>query len=245
MDKRLRDSKTVQGGVVAALVGIVQLWASALEWDGPIVNAITGTIAGLATIWAFIGARDLLGRMLANLGSGQSGGPKGFVGAPLMFGMLAVGALIAATIVAASGGAPGLWLLGAIGCAAAAWAVEGPVARVAVPYVGAAAGLVVGLVLTSVIGCATSGPYPDECPLVDAPNGGKVRACNFEVVRESVKPHPGGLPAPAGLLTFEGDGKPLPFTITARDVGLAKCQPRDAPPGEGPGPAPTAPGGER
>ena len=89
-------------------------------------------------------------------------------------------------------------------------------------------------------GCATSGPWPKACPLVDAPGGGKTRACAGAVYKEVCTKHP-TKPRPAGVVRYYIDDEPLPHTVTADDVGNCGAPPAAAP-GGSPAPAPASGG---
>ena len=57
MNKPLYQSATLQGGAVAALSGLVYLWAPILGLSGEVVQALCGTLAAVGTLWSLYGLR--------------------------------------------------------------------------------------------------------------------------------------------------------------------------------------------
>jgi len=58
MTPTIPESKTLQGGVVAALCGLVYAWAPVLGLDDVAITAATATIGALAALYALYGLRQ-------------------------------------------------------------------------------------------------------------------------------------------------------------------------------------------
>lgn len=62
MDKPWWASKTIVGGTVAAVSGLVYAWAAVLGWSGPVVDATIATIGAAGTLVSLYGLRSALDR---------------------------------------------------------------------------------------------------------------------------------------------------------------------------------------
>ena len=57
MDKPIQQSKTIQGGAVAALSGLAYAWADVLGWADSMTIAVVATIGTLGVLWSLYGLR--------------------------------------------------------------------------------------------------------------------------------------------------------------------------------------------
>ena len=61
MDKPLWASKTMQGGVLAALSELVRAWAVVFGWNSATVHAALATVTTLGLLWSLWGLRSAAG----------------------------------------------------------------------------------------------------------------------------------------------------------------------------------------
>jgi hypothetical protein len=90
------------------------------------------------------------------------------------------------------------------------------------------------VVVLLVAGCATSGPWPNECEtVVDVPKSmekyfpsgeTKINVCHCDQLIFPINKHPHGKPSPAGVVMMRCDGELIPFAAVSENVEVPKCK---------------------